>query len=458
MRLRAPSTVSKQPIQQKTHRSQGTSYGLVLWLLGVAVSLTWAPFAPRESAPGVILLFPSNPGDFLGNLLILVPLAVVLALGGVENGGSRHLRRAIGVIASISIVLEAGQSSIFGRVLSPWDPLLNIAGASAAAWIAIHLAKRGVTAAALLVAVAMSTFLTTAGILVSSAARGRSDFQLRGWSSDHQIIAGDEIGGQRPYRGKIDSAMVCAGTGSTSVCASSGADARVRKRLVAEAERSQRVRLSAVVVPLNDTMSGPARIITFSWSPHSRNATLAQQGRDLVFRVRTPMTGDNGSRPQFILPEAVTNTETYVIGEFALGAARLSARRREHTFTTTFRFGLLDSWLMESWLTVDHFRSLTPGPPRRAATAGAVVLLLPIGLVLGWKRSALRTLLFVLVALISCLFALEHFWLGMPFRFFRHLALPTMACLAGAWLGWLDKGARRLPRSHDSVYQGGSPR
>ncbi len=433
---------------REKHHTHVSSYGLPVWLLGVAVWLTWAPFVRRDGAPEARLFFPSDPGDLFVNLLMLAPLAVVIALRSGGMGRTGHPRAAIAVTAAIAIVLEAGQWSVFGRVVSPWDPLLNVAGAAAAAALAIYMAKRGVKASALVATVTLTIFIATAGFLVKSAAKVKSEFRLRGWRPDYHIVAGDEFGGERPYRGQIDSALVCAGAELSTVCATADADTQSRQRLVAEAERSQMIRLSALVLPLDDRMSGHARIITFSVSPVNRNATLAQRGRDLVFRVRTPMTGDNGSRPQFILPGAVAETETFVSGEFADGTARLSARAGERTLSTTFRFGLLDSWLMDNWLVVSELRDLTPGPPRRAAIAGAFVLLLPLGLVLGWKRPGFRTLSFVLVALVGSLFALEHLWLGMPFRFFQHLALPALSCLAGGWLGWRDRCASATRSIH----------
>ena len=48
--------------------------------------------------------------------------------------------------------------------------------------------------------------------------------------------------------------------------------------------------------------SGPARIISISSDPYNRNLTLAQEGSDLVFRLRTPLTGVNGMLPELVAP------------------------------------------------------------------------------------------------------------------------------------------------------------
>jgi glycopeptide antibiotics resistance protein len=44
----------------------------------------------------------------------------------------------------------------------------------------------------------------------------------------------------------------------------------------------------------NTNQDGPARIVSNSFSTLLRNFTVGQQGADLVFRLRTPQTGDNG--------------------------------------------------------------------------------------------------------------------------------------------------------------------
>ncbi len=46
---------------------------------------------------------------------------------------------------------------------------------------------------------------------------------------------------------------------------------------------------------------GPARILTFSESPYSRNVTLGQERDALVLRLRTPATGANGMEPESVL-------------------------------------------------------------------------------------------------------------------------------------------------------------
>ena len=57
-------------------------------------------------------------------------------------------------------------------------------------------------------------------------------------------------------------------------------------------------------IATNDlTLSGPARIITISDGIYVQNLLIGQAGQDLVFRLRTPITGNDPTQPEFILPD-----------------------------------------------------------------------------------------------------------------------------------------------------------
>ncbi len=51
----------------------------------------------------------------------------------------------------------------------------------------------------------------------------------------------------------------------------------------------------AWIEPGNTQQGGPARIVSFSLDPEFRNFTVGQQGSEIVFRVRTPIAGPNGT-------------------------------------------------------------------------------------------------------------------------------------------------------------------
>jgi glycopeptide antibiotics resistance protein len=52
--------------------------------------------------------------------------------------------------------------------------------------------------------------------------------------------------------------------------------------------------LSVKVAAHKTVQTGPARIVSLSRDPYKRNFTLGQHGGDLVFRIRTPLIGNNG--------------------------------------------------------------------------------------------------------------------------------------------------------------------
>jgi hypothetical protein len=59
--------------------------------------------------------------------------------------------------------------------------------------------------------------------------------------------------------------------------------------------------------------SGPARIVSFSTDGLRRNWTLAQEGEQLLFRLRTPTTGENGMNPQTTLFSAAPRQPLYLV-------------------------------------------------------------------------------------------------------------------------------------------------
>ncbi|WP_019508813.1 VanZ family protein [Pleurocapsa sp. PCC 7319] len=65
-------------------------------------------------------------------------------------------------------------------------------------------------------------------------------------------------------------------------------------------------------VATNDTsQTGPARIISLSANPLQRNFTLGQEGTNLDFRLRTPLTGNNGSKPSLTIPNIFADTNPH---------------------------------------------------------------------------------------------------------------------------------------------------
>jgi hypothetical protein len=61
------------------------------------------------------------------------------------------------------------------------------------------------------------------------------------------------------------------------------------------------------------SQGGPARIVSYSHDPLYRNFTLAQQGRNLIMRLRTTKTDLNGTNPEVELKNVFLSNEPYHI-------------------------------------------------------------------------------------------------------------------------------------------------
>jgi len=70
--------------------------------------------------------------------------------------------------------------------------------------------------------------------------------------------------------------------------------------------------------------TGPARIISLSSDPYHRNFTIAQDGNNLIFRLRTPVTGENGTEPELVIPNIFRTTNRPLHLIFSYDGSRLT--------------------------------------------------------------------------------------------------------------------------------------
>lgn len=71
--------------------------------------------------------------------------------------------------------------------------------------------------------------------------------------------------------------------------------------------------LSVTIATANPLQIGPARIISLSGNPYTRNFTLGQDRSDLIFRLRTRFSGKNGASPELMIPNVFTDTNVHQI-------------------------------------------------------------------------------------------------------------------------------------------------
>jgi len=361
---------------------------------------------------------------------------MVITLGSRSDDRPRTVLYTVAATAALSMIVEAGQWML-PRTVSPQDLMLNTLGAGFGAGVAILVKEREWPNDKLMTSIAALVLLCVAVYLAYGAVSATQGFRLAGWNPGYLLIQGDEADGTRPYQGLVDKAQSCAGRPPELTCVAAAAERPARHRLTEIAERSQRIEMSATVNSAHDGQRGPTRIISFSRGPWVRNATLGQEGRALIFRVRTPVTGDNGSDPQFALPEAVfSGVPSKVMAEFDQGTIRISAQSGDQQAVATFQFGLFTGWL-----TTFPIRTLEPPHFSRGTVAACLALFVGLGIFIGrlWRHGW-----FVSAACVS-LFGLALFAFSWGANLFAHPVEPAFAAgflLLGVLLSVLDQKNR----------------
>jgi VanZ like family len=295
--------------------------------IGLIVAATMVPAGLRHPSLSYIQdLF--NSTDFINNLILYMPLGI--ALGGTS------LVRAFGFGLGLSTCAEVLQLGYVDRIPSFLDIGSNTCGAVIGYLVARPFLRkardpgsvrlyRPVAVAAIPVAIL--------GTLMLVHHRPRTDFS--NWSPAFHLAVGNELTGDRPWSGTIselaiypfamsptqvsdltsqsassDSVQRTAMKGSSEAAIvgpmQSTALMRFGRPLLSRQEELSlykqligRSQLTLVVRMRTNNLdqTGPARIVTYSLNPVSRNFTLGQIGNTLTFRLRTPASGLNGADP-----------------------------------------------------------------------------------------------------------------------------------------------------------------
>jgi glycopeptide antibiotics resistance protein len=344
--------------------------GTLLWLVLTVLWLTWTPLQWSGEANRIVLFPHTSPFELAGNLLLLTPFGVMMALGG---------RRGLLVVglasALLSFGVEMGQIFLLGRIVSITDILLNTLGAVGSGAVAMRLrprfgARRIAIATGAAVFFVLVVFTIGGGILYDHAVR------IAGWNPEFVVLTADEADGTKPFEGTVSHGQICAGGGVERICAYAGADPAVRRKLVEVAERSQTVDIYARFVSRTVDQWGPARIITFSESQFRRNITLAQEGSAMVLRIRTPLMGLNGKQYELWIPRAILpGQEMTAHVHYEHGAVVSTLQTAAATRIERHKFDALSSGLM-----IRGVGAVTPLQVSSARTLGAAILLLPLSL------------------------------------------------------------------------------
>ena len=286
--------------------------------------------------------------DFAENLLLYAPLGVAL--------WRRRAARVFLLAMALSASIEAMQMWQIGRYSSPLDVTANACGALIGALLWRRLARGAdlptdvpLTGRSSLAAVAV-----TMGLLLvwSLPVRGSA---LAGWDPEFALLLGNELTQDRPWAGtvrelallpqKLSAAQVDGpGDAGANIRAAVGGDSLymlaqpvtlyggaplrlpegVARDFSAAASRANALAVVARITPENVTQEGPARIVSFSRDPFHRNFDLGQQGRRLVLRIRTPVSGANGAGfPTETEPVLEAGKEVLVLAAYDGGVARI---------------------------------------------------------------------------------------------------------------------------------------
>ncbi len=249
--------------------------------------------------------------DIVVNLVLYAPLGLAL------RGWS--WRRLLVAAALLSAVIELSQVWNSGRHPSPGDVVANAGGALLAMAFA-QRRWRGNPAAGTVLMVGkplVAAALVALAALVAAGNLPTHPSQLEGWDPGYPLLVGNEATGDRPWRGTIEFlALEPARLSPTGARHGAGAanllpanivadggpaqplPADLARSLATDAQQQNALTVVARIVPATTNQRGPARIVSFSVDTQQRNFDLGQEGRRLVFRVRTPVSGRNGSRQQ----------------------------------------------------------------------------------------------------------------------------------------------------------------
>jgi hypothetical protein len=259
-----------------------------LRLLPLAIALIVCSTAlPVELSPASGDLGELAPSDFILNLLLYAPL-------GIATGRRSLLWPAVLAIA-LSVSIETLQLWSFGRHASAFDVIANVGGAAAASRVmrvdTLPLGWPVALVASLLAAVPMMLWVVTP-----------PQGGLANWDANYALMLGNERTGDRPWRGTVAALRLDPGTayelpqpilleGGSALLLPTETARQVARLAMEAGTFTVSVRLT--VASLRQT--GPARVVSFSSDPYHRNFDLGQTGKHLVFRVRTPTTGENAN-------------------------------------------------------------------------------------------------------------------------------------------------------------------
>ena len=315
--------------------------------------------------------------DFPQNVLLFVPLGFGLAgiFLAYHGGKWRSFVLVLVVGLLLSSLMEGVQAVALLRFPTLADVIANGLGAGLGFWL-FYLAGRWFWGWMGWLAGELRPFLTLRHLLLfyllylagwlTVSVWMQSLTRFSNWNNQFPLIVGNEQTGDRPWQGELrqfyladrafsseELARLFAGESPIAVSGDSlvahydftNLDADNFPPLIGQGNAASSMSADGVVLSqaywleseravtnVSDALSeasqltlglkaatgdliqsGPARLLSISGDPYNRNMTLGQEGPDLVFRLRMPLTGANGRQPELIVPNVFRDDQMHHI-------------------------------------------------------------------------------------------------------------------------------------------------
>ncbi|NBD31924.1 MAG: VanZ family protein [Cyanobacteria bacterium] len=309
---------------------------------------------------------PSNSADFIGNILLFMPLSVGLTdwLRHRRMSGWAGVMIVVFLSFGLSLTVEVLQVFLPSRSPTRSDILANSIG-GLVGWLIFQLKRiyRSLSVQGLVILL-IGYMVIAMLLLIPNPSASR----LSNWETSFPLVIGNEATGDRAWQGKISQFWISdraltkeevqqafsdlqfseklgnarladykfSGEGSYRDRAGNLPDliwqgnrepsevASFNSQQWLETPKpvtvlSQRLRQSSefslgiTLATSQLNQAGPARIISVSDSPYQRNLTLGQELDELILRLRMPITGENGRNPAIALPNIFSDTDWHQV-------------------------------------------------------------------------------------------------------------------------------------------------
>jgi hypothetical protein len=322
-----------------------------LHLLPIAIAaIVFGTAVPVELRPAMRGAPSLAVSDFAVNVLLYTPLGLAL--------WRRPIAVTLTATGALSVAIEVLQIWYVERDPSLIDVVANIVGVAVGVIAAQRLVQTNRVRPDTLPINWQLATSAAVGVMVLLMlwARPAAPSNFANWDADFELLLGNERTADRPWRGTIAALAILPAPlshrevrdvealaapevqaaliarGAYVLPAAITLEGEEARRLPADITRNlfrlavERTALTVIarVATADVHQDGPARLVSFSFDQFHRNFDLGQEGRRLVFRVRTPTSGPNGMNPHTeTSPVLETNRVTTIAATFDGTVARV---------------------------------------------------------------------------------------------------------------------------------------